>query len=61
MNKTTESDSFYDGLEQMSISDLLININREDKTVAHFVEEQIPKIDRLVATIFPKMKKCTSY
>jgi len=56
MNKTTESDSFYDGLEQMSISDLLININREDKTVAHFVEEQIPKIDRLIATIFPKMK-----
>jgi len=56
MNKTTESDSFYDGLEQMSISDLLININREDKTVAHFVEEQIPKIERLVVTIFPKME-----
>ena len=40
MNKTTESDSFYDDLEQMSISDLLININKEDKTIAHFVEEQ---------------------
>ena len=56
MNKTTESDSFYDGLEQMSISDLLININREDKTVAHFVEEQIPKIERLIVTIVSKMK-----
>ena len=56
MNKTTESDSFYDGLEKMGISDLLININKEDKTVAHSVEEQIPKIEKLAETIVPKMK-----
>ena len=56
MNKTTESDSFYDSLEQMSISDLLININKEDKTVAHSVEKQILKIKKLAETIVPKMK-----
>ena len=56
MNKTTELDSFYDGLEQMSISDLLININKEDKTVAHSVEKQILKIKKLIETIVPKMK-----
>ena len=56
MNKTTELDSFYDGLEQMGISDLLININKEDKTVPHSVEKQIPKIEKLVEAIVPKMK-----
>ena len=56
MTKTTELDSYYDGLEKMSISDLLININKEDKTVAYFIEEQIPKIERLIVTIVSKMK-----
>jgi len=56
MTKTTELDSYYDGLEKMSISDLLININKEDKTVAHSVEKQIPKIERLILTIVSKMK-----
>jgi N-acetylmuramic acid 6-phosphate etherase len=31
--KTTEADSFYDHLEQMSVTELLTNINKEDKTV----------------------------
>ena len=57
MNKTTESDSFYDSLEQMSISDLLININKEDKTVAHSIEKQIPQIEKLVNVIVSKMEK----
>jgi len=56
MNKTTESSSFYDGLEKMSVNDLLININKEDQTVALTVKEQISKIERLVDTIVPKMK-----
>ena len=56
MKKTTESDSNYDGLEGMSTSDLLKNINREDKTVAHSIEKQIPQIAKLVNTIVPKMK-----
>ena len=56
MKKTTESDSNYDSLEGMTTSDLLKNINREDKTVAHSIEKQIPKIEKLVNAIVPKMK-----
>ena len=56
MNKTTESDSFYDSLEKMSIIELLININKEDKTVAQIVAGQISEIEKLVKIIFRKMK-----
>ena len=56
MQKTTESDSNYDALEKMSTVDLLKNINREDKTVAHSVENQIPQIEKLVNVIVTKMK-----
>lgn len=56
MKKTTESDSIYDGLDKMSVSELLLNINREDKTVANSVEKQLPKIEELVEAIIPKMK-----
>ena len=56
MKKTTESDSNYDALEQMSTADLLNNINREDKTVAQSVKDQIPQIEKLIDTIVPKMK-----
>ena len=56
MQKTTESDSNYEALEKMSTADLLKNINREDKTVAHSVENQIPQIEKLVNVIVSKMK-----
>ena len=56
MKRTTESDSNYDALEQMSIADLLKNINREDKTVAQSVEEQLPQIEKIINAIVPKMK-----
>ena len=56
MKRTTESDSNYDALEQMSIADLLKNINREDKTVAQSVEKQLPQIEKIVNAIVPKMK-----
>ena len=57
MKKTTESNSNYDGLDKMSTTDLLTNINREDKTVALSVENQIPQIEKLINAIVPKMKK----
>ena len=56
MQKTTESDSNYDALEKMSTADLLKNINKEDKTVAHSVDNQIPQIEKLVNSIVSKMK-----
>ncbi len=54
---TTESSSHYDHLEQMSTSDLLTNINKEDKTVAEAVEKQIPTIKKLIEEIVIRMKK----
>jgi N-acetylmuramic acid 6-phosphate etherase len=54
--KTTESDSYYSNLEQMSIHELLVNMNREDQTVPLAVEKVIPKIEALVAVITEKMK-----
>jgi len=53
---TTELDSHYDHLEKMRIRDLLVSINREDKSVAEAVEKVIPEIGELVSVIVDKMK-----
>ena len=53
--KTTEESSTYFQLESMSIHDLLVNINREDKTVADSVEQVISPIEKLVEAIVAKM------
>ena len=57
MNRTTESDSNYDGLDSMSVTELLTNINIEDKTVPNAVDKVIPSIARLVDVIAENMKK----
>lgn len=41
----------------MSVHDLLVNINNEDKTVPYAVEKVIPHIEALVKVIVEKMKK----
>ncbi len=51
----TESDSLYDHLEQMSVSELLMNINYEDAKVASAVRKSIPQIETLVSAILPRM------
>ena len=56
MQKTTEENSRYNHLEQMSVHDLLTNINREDKTVADAIEKTIPQIEALVNHIVINMK-----
>ncbi len=53
---TTESSSFYDNLENMSIKDLLTNMNREDQTVPQAVNRVLPKIEALVKEIVPRME-----
>lgn len=55
--KITEQDSNYDHLELMSITEVLVNINKEDKTVADAVEKAIPQIDALVHAIVGKLKE----
>ncbi len=54
--KTTEQSSKYEHLEKMSVSDLIFNINQEDKTVPLAVEKALPKIENLINAIVPKMK-----
>lgn len=55
--KTTEQDSKYTDLEKMSISELLININSEDKTVPLAVEKALPQIEELVGKVTQQLKK----
>lgn len=52
---TTESSSNYNNLEQMSVRELLTNINREDMTVPLAVEKTLPQIEALVNIIVEKM------
>lgn len=52
---TTESTSYYDNLEKMSVRDLLTNINKEDQTVPHAIAKVIPKIEVLIEQIIEKM------
>ncbi|WGD34123.1 N-acetylmuramic acid 6-phosphate etherase [Olleya sp. YS] len=54
--KTTESDSNYNHLENMSVLELLQNINKEDKTVPDAVEKAIPQIKNLTDQIVLKLK-----
>ena len=56
METATEKDSYYADLENMPVSDILKNINKEDKTVAFAVEKAFPQIEKLVAITTTKMK-----
>ncbi|HHL52986.1 MAG TPA: N-acetylmuramic acid 6-phosphate etherase [Flammeovirgaceae bacterium] len=56
MKQITEAASAYDRLEQMSVHELLVNINREDKKVAEAVEQAIPAIEQLVEAILPRFR-----
>jgi len=54
---TTESESLHRDLDTMSISELLKNINSEDKTVAISVEKAIPEIESLTKAVCDKLKE----
>jgi N-acetylmuramic acid 6-phosphate etherase len=53
--KTTEQASKYRHLEKMTVSELLSNMNKEDKTVPLAVEKALPQIESLVTVIVDKM------
>lgn len=55
-NKITESVSHYDSLDQMSINELLTNINNEDQTVPLAVEKALPQIEVAVKKIVSQLK-----
>ncbi len=51
----TESESNYRHLEKMQVSEILADINKEDKTVPAAIEKVIPQIEQLVNVIIDKM------
>lgn len=56
IKKITESPSLYDNLEQKQVTELLTEINSEDKKVAQVVETCIPVIAALVEVIVEKLQ-----
>lgn len=54
--KSTESDSYYHELENMSVNQLLANMNKEDQSVPLAVQKVIPQIEKAVEAIVKKMK-----
>lgn len=54
--KTTEQSSTFNHLEKMSTSELLTNINNEDKKVASAIEMRIPEIEKVVDIVVSKIK-----
>ena len=55
--KTTEQSSHYENLEQMPVSELLKNINNEDKTVPFAIEKALPQIEIVVEKIVGQLQK----
>jgi len=56
-DKITERPSHYDHLEEMDVSEVLKDINREDMLVAEAVLCAIPQIESLVCAIEARMKQ----
>ena len=56
MQKTTESDSYYNNLENMSVHELLANMNKEDSTVPKAIEKALVQIENLIVVVTEKMK-----
>lgn len=54
--KITESSSLYDRLEEMSVEELLVNINKEDQNVPLAVARVIPQISSLVEKLVERFK-----
>lgn len=55
--KTTESNSHYNHLEKMEVKELLVNINKEDQTVAQSVSKAIPQIEIVTKRVISKLKE----
>ncbi|WP_259067221.1 N-acetylmuramic acid 6-phosphate etherase [Mucilaginibacter sp. X4EP1] len=57
MERTTEKDSLYSNLEQMSVLEVLQNINKEDQTVPVAVAKALPQIEALATVTAARMKQ----
>ena len=54
--KITETSSNYDNLEEMSIKDLLVNINNEDHLVPAAIKAVIPQIEDFIEKALDRMQ-----
>jgi N-acetylmuramic acid 6-phosphate etherase len=54
--KTTEQDSLYNNLENMSVKEIIGHINNEDKTVPNAVAQALPQIEKLIHAVVKKLK-----
>ena len=55
--RITEQNSEYDNLQEMSVHDLLVGINREDARVHEAVQKVIPVMEQLVERIVERMRR----
>ncbi|MDB5262420.1 MAG: N-acetylmuramic acid 6-phosphate etherase [Adhaeribacter sp.] len=53
---TTETSSHFDNLEHMTVNELLVNINQEDKSVPLAVEKAIPQLEALVQATTERLR-----
>jgi len=56
MIRVTEQESRYNDIDQMSVLEILIGINAEDKSVPLAVEKSIPQIERLASAVSDRMR-----
>lgn len=56
MSKITESTSNYHALEDMSVSDLIANMNREDQSVPLAVQAVLPQIELLIDQVVSQFR-----
>ncbi|WP_295772007.1 N-acetylmuramic acid 6-phosphate etherase [uncultured Mucilaginibacter sp.] len=56
MINTTEQDSHYNHLEQLSVSEILAGINTEDQSVALSVQKALPQIEKLAEAVAQKIQ-----
>jgi len=54
--KVTESSSLYDNLDEMSVNEILTDINNEDAKIHLAVKTQIPQIEKLVTQLIERVK-----
>ena len=55
--KTTEQDSYYNNLEQMTVNEIITNMNNEDKSVPLAVEKVLPSVEILITQVINKLER----
>ncbi len=56
MIRITEQESLHNNIDQMSVKEILQNINKEDQGVAFSVQKALPQIEKLVSAVAERMR-----